>query len=115
MEEQIVEKMLNGVPLVDFVAFYIWGLIAMLITFGVGVGANAKKKGWSWPAFWLGWKRISINLLLIAAGIVFWPNISSFMFQSETPIELTMWSAFGLGLGLDQFRAWIKSKTATKK
>jgi len=114
MEDQIVEKMLNGVPLADFIAFYLWALIAMLITFGVGVGANAKKSGWNWKSFWAGWKRILINLLLIAAGIVFWPNISSFVFQSETPIELTMWSSFGLGLGLDQFRSWIKSKTTKK-
>jgi len=114
MNDQVIEKMLNGVPVSDFIAYFLWALIAMFIVFGINVGSNAKKTGWSWPSFWAGWKRILINLLLIAAGIVFWPNISSFIFQSETPIELTMWSSFGLGLGLDQFRSWIKAKTVKK-
>ena len=113
-DDVIIEKMLNGVPINDFVAYYLWALIAMLIVFGIGVGSNAKKTGWSWPNFWAGWKRILINLLLIGAGIVFWPNISSLMFDNDQPVELTMWSSFALGLGLDQFRSWIKAKIPKK-
>jgi len=105
----IFEKMLNGVPVNDFIAFYIWGVIAMLVVFFMGVGNNAKKTGWSWPSFWGGWKRILVNLMLIAIGIVFWPNLSEFFFQSESTVELTMWSALLIGLSLDRLRSWVKS------
>ncbi|MCK4830162.1 hypothetical protein KA005_81340 [bacterium] len=105
----IIQKMLNGVLINDFVASYLWALIGFLVVFGFGVKTNAKKSGWSWPAFWNGWKRLLSSLLLIAVGIVFWPQISQFFFNSETPVELNMWSSLGIGLGLDRLRSGIKS------
>lgn len=113
-DEVIIEKLLNGVPMNDFITFYIVATAAMLIVMGINVSTNVKKTGWNWPKFWHGWKRFSINLLLIAAGIVFWPNISSFMLESDTQVDLTLWSAFGLGLALDRLRSWVKSKTTKK-
>ena len=67
----IIEKMLNGVPINDFVASYLWAFIAMMVVFFIGMGFSAKKTGWSWPNFWNGWKRIMVNLILIAIGKVF--------------------------------------------
>lgn len=115
MNEEVIMKMLNEIPVVDFLAYFAWGTIAMLVVFGLGVNINAKKTGWHWRAFWNGWKRILINLVLIAMGIVFWPNLSQFLFSSETVIELTMWSSLLLGLSLDRLRSWIKSMSTKEK
>jgi len=107
--EIIIEKMLNGVLINDFVAFYLWALIGFFIVFGFGVKSNVKKTGWSWPSFWKGWKRVMTSFLLIAVGIIFWPQISQFFFNSETPVELNMWSSLSIGLGLDRLRSGLKS------
>jgi hypothetical protein len=54
-------------------------------------------------------------LLLIAAGIIFWPQISSFLFASDGPVELKLWTAFGLGISLDKLNTGITSLVKSKK
>ena len=110
----IIQKMLNGVAINDFVAFYLWALIGFIIVFIIGTTVNVKKKGWNRAAFWNGWKRILVNLLLIAVGIVFWPQLSQFFLNSETPIELNMWSSLTMGISLDRLRSWVKSMIPKK-
>lgn len=112
--DAVVEKMLNGVPIEDFLAFFAWALIGMLVIFFMGVGNNVQKNGWQWARFWNGWKRILVNVFLIAIGIIFWPNLSKFFFDNETPVELTMWSSLTIGLMLDRLRSWVKSLAVKK-
>ena len=41
-------------------------------------------------------------VITLAAGIVFFDEVSGFMLESDAPIELTLWSAFLLGTALDR-------------
>jgi len=120
-QDVIIEKLLNGVPVNDFIAFYIaafvgFAIVYMFVDVKQGIKNSAKTPNkWSWAAFFKGWKNMMGSLLLIAVGIVFWPNISTFMLETEEPVNLTIWSAFGMGVGLDRLRAFIHSlRTGTK-
>jgi len=110
--EVILEKMLNGVPINDFISFYISALLGFMLFFGWDVREGVKKSAktpnkWDWPSFWKGWKRITKSLVLIAVGIVFWPQISAFLFASESPVSLELWTAFGLGVMLDKLNTGL--------
>jgi len=110
--EVIVQKLLNGVPVDDFIVFFIAAFVGFVLTFGWDVKEGVKKSTktpnkWDWPSFWKGWKRITQSILLIAVSIVFWPQISQFMLDSETPINLTLWSSFGVGMALDRISAGL--------
>jgi len=105
--DAIVQKLLNGVPVDDFIAFFIAAMVGFLLTFGFDVKQGVKKSTktpnkWDWPSFWKGWRRMAQSVILIAASIVFWPQISRFLLDSETTIHLTLWSSFGIGMGLDR-------------
>lgn len=110
----IIEKMLNGVLINDFIANFLWAFIGFLVVFFIGMGLTAKKSGWSWPNFWNGWKRILVSLMLIAMGIVFWPQLSQFFLASEEPVELSMWGSLTMGISLDRLRSGIKSMISKK-
>lgn len=108
----IVQKLLNGVPVDDFIVFFIAAMVGFILTFGWDVKQGVKKSEktpnkWDWPSFWKGWKRVIQSIILIVASIVFWPQISRFLLDSETPINLTLWSSFGIGMGLDKISSGL--------
>lgn len=114
MEENVAKILLNGVPLNQFIAFYIAGAVGGILSFAINVGEAVKKNSTTPSKFQ--WSKLKFKVLRIvgamislAAGIVFWPQISSFMLSSETPIELTLWSAFIVGMGADQLGKKLSS------
>ena len=116
----VAEKLLNGVPIDDFIAFYIAAMVGFVLVFSWDVKEGVKKSTktpnkWDWPSFWKGWKRITKSMILIAAGIVFWPQISTFLFASEATVNLELWTAFGLGIGLDKLNTGLTTFITTKK
>jgi TRAP-type C4-dicarboxylate transport system permease large subunit len=107
MEEDVVKILLNGIPISQFIAFYIAGLVGAIISFGINVG-QAVKNDQSTPNKFQ-WNRLKIkamrwvtSLLLLAVGIIFNKEILGAGLNSETTIELTLWSAFLVGMGTDQ-------------
>jgi putative Mn2+ efflux pump MntP len=120
-QDIIIEKLLNGVPVEDFIAFYIAAFVGFAIVYlfidvrqGVKKSPSTPNK-WNWRAFFKGWKNMMGSMLLIAVGIVFWPNISTFMLETEEPVNLTIWSAFIVGVSLDRLRAYIHTLRSGNK
>lgn len=105
--DDVVKLLLNGIPLHQFIAFYIAGLVGALITFGINVGQAVKNDTTTPNKFQL--KKVKFKLvrwmttlLLLAVGIIFNKEIFGAMLNSETPIELTLWSSLLAGMGTDQ-------------
>lgn len=114
MEEDVVKILLNGVPLNQFIAFYIAGGVGAILSFAINVGEAVKKDKATPSKFQLSKLKLKALRILgavisLAAGIVFWPQISGFLLSSETPIELTLWSAFIVGMGADQLGKKLSS------
>ena len=108
MEEDVVKLFLNGIPFKEFLPLYIWALIGAIMSFA-RTADKARRKDpntpnkWSWPHLWKGVKRTLITMGTMAIGIIFWNEISLFLFNAESAIELTMWSAFFvIGIGSDK-------------
>ena len=43
MEEDVVHILLNGIPLNQFLAFYIAGVVGGILSFAINVGEDVKK------------------------------------------------------------------------
>lgn len=105
--DDVVKILLNGIPLSQFIAFYIAGLVGALITFGINIGQAVKKDVTTPNKFQLKKVRFRLvrwmtTLLLLAVGIVFHKEILGVLLDSTTPIDLTLWSALLAGMGTDQ-------------
>jgi len=103
----VLEILLNGIPLHQFFAFYIAGLVGIMISFGIHVHQSVKNDAATPNKFvWVKLKfkliRWMTSLLLLAVGIVFNKEILAAGLESAAPIELKVWSAFLVGMGLDQ-------------
>ena len=107
MEEDVVKILLNGIPLNQFIAFYIAGLVGAAISFGINVG-QAVKKNTTTPSDFR-WRKLKVkairwmtSFLLLAVGIVFNKEILGAALDSATPIELTLWASLLVGMSTDQ-------------
>ena len=103
----VAKVLLNGIPLHQFIAFYIAGLVGALIAFGINVGQAVKNDTTTPNKFQLSKLKFRLirwmtTLLLLAVGIIFNKEILGAMLDSTTPIELTLWSALLAGMGTDQ-------------
>ncbi|MCK4823522.1 hypothetical protein KA005_47660 [bacterium] len=117
MEEDVAKLLLNGVPLTQFIAFYIAGVVGAIFSYGINVGVDVKKNTetpnkFSKRHFKVKLWRVIIAAISIAAGIIFNKEILGVMLSSETSIELTLWSSFGAGMAWDRLG---KTVTAKKK
>lgn len=99
--------LLNGIPFSQFIAFYIAGLVGSFIAFGINVG-QAVKHNTTTPNIFM-WSKLKISalrwatsLLLLAVGIIFNKEILGAALNSETAIELTLWSSLLVGMSTDQ-------------
>lgn len=102
-----MNTLLNGVPANKFIPFFIAGLAGIFISFGITVYQAIKTDVNTAYKFNLGdlkFKLIrwSSSLLLLAVGIIFNKEILGAGLESASPIELTLWSSFLMGMGLDQ-------------
>lgn len=105
--DDIVKILLNGIPLSQFIAFYIVGLVGAFISFGINVGLAVKKDAATPNKFSprkLRFKLIrwATSLLLLAVGIVFNKEILAAGLESASQIELKLWSALLVGMSTDQ-------------
>jgi len=111
MEEKITDDvvsiLLNGIPLHQFIAFYIAGLVGAIISFGINVGQAVKKdastpKKFNWKVLKVKSVRWMTTLLLLAIGIIFNKEILGAALNSEATIELTLWASLLVGMSTDQ-------------
>jgi len=114
MWEAVGQRLLNGVEVIDFVSFIIAGMIGAIFMFFINVGESVKKdkntpSKFRWSALKLKVSRFITALISLALVIVFPDKILGFLFESETPIQLTIWSMFIIGMGADQLGKKISS------
>jgi len=104
----IANDFLNGMPFREFIVLYVWALAGTLLMFWRAVDKGIKtspktSNKFEWRYFWKGVRRTISTLVLIAVVIIYWPEISGFLFQADTVITLTGWSAFLIvGVGSDK-------------
>jgi len=103
----VAKILLNGMPLSTFIAFYIAGLVGVIISFGINVHQAVKKDNATHQKFkWVDLKfkaiRWATSILLLAVGIVFNKEILAAGLESASPIELTLWASLLVGMGTDQ-------------
>ena len=103
----VVKILLNGIPLHQFIAFYIAGLVGVFISFGINVGQAVQKNTtapntFKWAKLKFKVVRWVTSILLLAVGIVFNKEILAVGLESASPIELTLWASLLVGMGTDQ-------------
>ena len=107
MEEEIGKLLLNGVPLPQFIAFYIAGSVGAVFSFAINVGSDIKKDKATPGKFSKAhfkvkiWRFVSA-IITLALIIVFNKEILGFLLASEGAVELTLWSSFVSGMGADR-------------
>ena len=104
-----IDILLNGMPLHEFVIFYLVAIGGMLMFFLHNLYTSIKTDintpiTFHWRYFWKGLIRVILSVLSLPAGIVFFGEISLMVFATETPAELNALSALLLGIGVD--RLW---------
>ncbi len=118
MEEDVTNLLLVGLSKAEFIAYSIWGLVGMLMSFGWSVVKVTTKKTtkWNWSRFWSGGKRLGLGILSVAVGVVFFEKVAGFMLASDTPIQLTAWGSLTIvGLGSDKVGRFLASFIPGKK
>lgn len=119
MEEDLTKLLLAGLTRTEFIAFFIWGVVGMIMSFGFSVIYNTKvkdKESWNWKKLWSGGKRFGLGLLTVAAGVIFFEKLAGFMLDSDAPIKLTQWGALTIvGLGSDRLAKVFASFIPKKK
>ena len=73
----------------------------MFFLYGVYKGVQRDDTGFTWNKFFKGAARVIISIITLAIAVIYWEQISMFMFAVEDPVELTGWSAFLLGTMAD--------------
>ena len=94
-----MSKVLEGMPLLDFLILFGWASAGALFSYW-RTAETARKydptttRKWSWPLFFRGAKRMVSTLIATTFIIIYWSEISSVFFVSESLIELNGFSAF---------------------
>lgn len=117
MEDEIYRLLLNGVPLPQFVAFVIAGIVGIVFSYGVNVGMAVKNDPktpgkFQRKSFHFKFWRVLIAVLSVVITVIFNQEILGFVLNSDAPIQLNLWSAFLSGMGWDRVS---KSITQIKK
>jgi len=113
--EEVTKILLNGISIPNFIAFYIMGVAGAIVSLGFSVESGIRKNTttpnkFSWGALKVKTGRIIIAAITIALGIIFNKEILSFMFSSEAPVELTLWSSLIVGMGWDRLGKTLTTK-----
>lgn len=103
MENDVSELILNGMPFKEFIVYFGFGMAGLILFFLYSLYKAittdvTTPRTWNWRAFTKGGIRVILGIILIAISVIFWKQISMFVFAVDTPVELNGWSAFGLGI-----------------
>lgn len=97
----------SGMPLNQFIAFYIFALVGLVISTGIELLAarkTIKESGGFNPAIWVldNWLRIVVSMLVIAVGILFSEELLG--------IELSPFASLCSGFTTDKIIEALKLK-----
>lgn len=122
MEENVTHIILKEMPVLTFLVFFGIAIAGAISSFAYSlvkaIQTDTKTPfTFKWKHFWTGAIRTFVSLIIIALAIVEWDKVSSLIFDSESPVLLTAWSAFLLGTLTDRLSEMIfgSSKGAAKK
>jgi hypothetical protein len=109
MDEEVAGLLLNGMPLKQFIVFYLVAVGGALIFFLHNLYTSIKVDSstpmtFQWKYFIKGLIRVIMSLVSLAFGIIFFTDISLIIFATDQPVELNALSAFLMGVGVD--RLW---------
>lgn len=109
MDEEVAGLLLNGMPLKQFIVFYLIAVGGALIFFLHNLYTSIKEDSstpmtFKWRYFVKGLIRVVMSLVSLAFGIIFFGEISLIIFATDQPVELNALSAFLMGVGVD--RLW---------
>jgi hypothetical protein len=109
-------------PVLNFLVYFGIATLGALSSFAYSVVKAIKTNAYTpnkfeWKYFWSGAVRTILAMIALAIAIVEWDKVSGLIFDSETAIDLTLWSAFLLGTLADRLMDMLlgSSKGAFKK
>jgi hypothetical protein len=105
---EVTEILLNGMPINEFISFYLIGAVGALMFFlgnlYKGITQNVDTPmTFSWRYFVRGLIRVVLALTSLAFGIIYFSDLSKYLFnlQEGQTAELNGFSALLLGIGID--------------
>ncbi len=108
MEEgELIKEFLGDMPVVRFVALYVFALGGMIMYFAMDIVKAVKTdtktpRKFSWSTlFRRGLPRIVANLIFLAVVVIFYGELSMVLFNSEVPLALDGLSAIIMGTQSD--------------
>ena len=96
-EEDVAHIILQDMSVLTFLVFFGIAVLGAISSFAFSVVKAVRRTKFEWPMFWTGAIRSIISTIVLALAIIEWGKVSSMIFESEGPVELTVWSAFLLG------------------
>lgn len=90
-------------PIPQFLGYLGWALLGSILFFLYSVykGVQRDEEGFTWKKFWKGAIRVVLTWISLAIAVIFWDQISTFVFAAEEPVELNGWSSFLIGTMAD--------------
>ena len=108
MEEgELIKEFLGDMPMVRFIALYVFALAGMIMYFAMDIVKAVKTdvktpRKFSWSTlFKRGLPRIVANLIFLAVVVIFYGELSMVLFNSEVPLVLDGLSAIIMGTQSD--------------
>ncbi len=108
MEEgELIKEFLGDMPVVRFIALYVFALAGMIMYFAMDIAKAVKTdtstpKKFSWSIlFKRGLPRIVANLIFLAVVVIFYGELSMVLFNAEVPLALDGLSAIIMGTQSD--------------
>ena len=111
IDPEVAKLLLNGMSFKHFLVYFMIGMIGALMFFlGNLYSAIKTDTGtpfkWSWKAFMKGGIRVLLSLTSLAFSIIYFKEISPFLFNitGDGVVDVNGFSALCLGIGID--RLW---------
>ena len=107
--DEVSSLLLEGMSKAEFVTYYLVAVAGAMLFFMYNLYEQLRldpkgRQPWSWRKFFGGSIRIVMSLISLVFAVLYFEKMSMIMFQSDSPVRLTGWSAFTLGIGFD--RIW---------
>ena len=107
--DEVSNLLLEGMSKAEFVTYYLIAIVGAMLFFMYNLYEQlfltpGGRQPWSWHKFAKGSLRVVMSLISLIFAVLYFEKASMILFQTESPIKLTGWSAFTLGIGFD--RIW---------
>lgn len=109
MDNEVYQLLLNGMPIKEFLVYYIFGIAGALSFFlysvwnAINEDSNTPSK-FSWKFLLKGTIRVVLSLITLAFVVIYFKQISPFMFDvtnTDVDVKINGFSAFLAGVSID--------------